>query len=677
MKTHSAICRFFCGALCAAMMMQQFSLTAQAALPKYLLLEQAQKMAVTSSTEISEKYNEILLKKMKYKESVDGAKAKAKNKKTFRWTPLLNFKFPQPLNMTEQYDLDVKPLTLQTEIRNLQHAYDDLRFEALKNVTVLYIGLYTNQEKIAFDETLLAAAKSTLARNEVNLALGKATQADIDTMSKKVDDITTEISNLKRELQNDKEKLSDMISLDVTSGYKFRNSLKALDLPREKLDEITQYTLDNDQTFYEAKASASTALMNLEAYESLMRNQYGSDMNGIQSFINAAKNGQKVDYSAFQLKYKEFLKKIDEFWNRKFRILFFSFSMEFLKGEIDGSRYIEDEMYAIYTACMDYAAAKNERDNTEKTLRSQVRDSYETLVTTWKSYENLAKQTELMRERSEKVVTLNSVGKATYDEVADAMASYEDIQMECLDTLATYNELLFTFDRLTCGAVTKYLNGESLDLESSSGGDSLVDIDPIYDPYYYIATSVADMIFSIGVSIPEDFEPVISDFEVWSEGFQIGRRTAIGKEVKHLTLDYAGTSKLTLRFYDGDTFVTECVVDASIPRDKLPLVNKAEPKPIKMDIGSYKAETIQIGNIKKSKLSINLKPTQQAKSYSLVFGEKQVYSTEKTPISESFTYLDLLITSLEDVTLNLYDRDGELLNEAKFDTKEGTIYILR
>lgn len=677
MKRQGVISRFFCAALCALMLMQQLSLTAQAALPKTLLLEQAQKMAVASSRDISEKYNEILLKKMKYKESVDGAKAKAKNKKTFRWTPLLNFKFPQPLNMTEQYDLDVKPLTLQTEIRNLQHAYNDLRFEALKNVTTLYIGLYTNQEKIAFDEALLSAAKTTLARNEANLALGRATQADIDTMSKKVDDLTTEIANLKRELQTDKEKLSDMIKLDVTSGYNFRNSLKALDLPREKLEEITQFTLDNDQTFYEAKATASTALMNLEAYESLMRDQYGSKMNKIQTFINAAKNGQEVDYAAFQLKYKEFLKDIDAFWNRKFKILFFSFSMEFLKGEIDGSRYIEDEMYAIYTACMDYATAKNERDSTEKTLRTQVRDSYETLVTTWKSYENLAKQTLIMQERAEKVKSLNSIGKATYDEVADALSTYEDIQMECLDTLATYNELLFAFDRLTCGAVTKYLNGEALDLEGSSGGDSLVDIDPILDPYYYITTSVADMVFRIGVSIPEDFEPAISDFEVWNEGFQIGRRTAIGKEVKHLTLDYAGTSKLTLRFYDGDTFVTECVIDASIARDKLPLVSKAAPEAVKVVIGSYKAKTVQIGNIKKSNLSITLKPTQQANSYSLTFGEKEVYTTEKTPIAESFSYLDLLITSLEKVTLNLYDRNGELLNTANFDTKEGTIYILR
>lgn len=677
MKAQNIFRRAVCGAVCVLMLSQQLFMTAEAALPKTITLEQVQRMAVSASDDITKKYNEILLKKMKYKESVDGAKAKAKNKKTFRWSPLLSFKFPQQLNMTEQYELDVKPLTLQTEIRNLQHAYNDLRYEAIKNATLLYLGIYTAQEKEAFTSELLDSAKKTLARNEANLASGKATQADIDAMTKKVENLTTEVANLKKELQTDKEKLSDMIDLDVTGGYIFRSALKSLEVPREMLDQIIEYTLDNDQTFYEAKASASTALMNLEAYESLMKSQYGSKMSCIQPYIDMAKKGQEVDYAAFQIQYKQFLKNIDAFWNRKFRILFFSFSMEFLKGEIDGSRYIEDEMYAVYTACMDYATAKKERDKTEQSIRTQVRDSFETLSNTWRSYEDLAKQSENMRSRSEKTLQLNSIGKATYDEVSDAAESYEDIQMECLDTLSTYSELLFSFDRLTCGAVTKYMNGESISLDSSQGGDSLVDIDPIYDPYYYISTSVADLVFSIGVSLPEDFEPEISDFEVWNEGFQIGKRTAIGQEVRHLTLDYSGTSKLTLRFYSGDDFVTECEIDASISRDRLPLESQKEPEPIKEVIGSYKAEPVQIGSIKKSVLSITLKPTQQAKSYSLSFGDKEVFTTEKTPISKSFSYLDLLITSLEDVELELYDRNGELLKTARFDTTEGTVYILR
>ena len=43
-----------------------------AALPKSLLLEQAQNLAVSNSSDITQKSNEIILQEMKYVEAVDG-----------------------------------------------------------------------------------------------------------------------------------------------------------------------------------------------------------------------------------------------------------------------------------------------------------------------------------------------------------------------------------------------------------------------------------------------------------------------------------------------------------------------------------------------------------------------------------------------------------------------------
>ena len=120
---------------------------------------------------------------------------------------------------------------------------------------------------------------------------------------------------------------------------------------------MVDYTLENDQTVYEAQMAASTALMNLESYESLMRNEYGGKFDRIQSFVNIAKNGGDVDYAAFMMAYKEMLTDLDRPWAGSIRILFFRFTKEWFKGEIDGTRYIEDEMYAVYTACMEYANA--------------------------------------------------------------------------------------------------------------------------------------------------------------------------------------------------------------------------------------------------------------------------------------------------------------------------------
>ena len=126
------------------------------------------------------------------------------------------------------------------------------------------------------------------------------------------------------------------------------------------------------------------------------------------------------------------MKDIDRPWAGKIRIIFFTFTMEWFKGEIDGSRYIEDEMYAIYTACMEYANALTERESTEETIEGQVRSSYEGLVTAWNSYQNLASLQASAGETLEKVTALNKLGKAEYSEVEDARESYQDAQLEAI-----------------------------------------------------------------------------------------------------------------------------------------------------------------------------------------------------------------------------------------------------
>ena len=91
MKRCKAVRRMVCALLCVVTVLQLTMLPAQAGAPKTLLVSQAQSMAISNSRDISMKYNEILLKRMDYVEAVAGIKAKVKNKKTFRWTPLLNF----------------------------------------------------------------------------------------------------------------------------------------------------------------------------------------------------------------------------------------------------------------------------------------------------------------------------------------------------------------------------------------------------------------------------------------------------------------------------------------------------------------------------------------------------------------------------------------------------------
>ena len=655
--------------LCAVLVWPSITADTQAVLSsRTFRLEQAQRMALSASSDIRKQNNQIILKRMKYVEAVEGIRAKVKNLRSFRWSPLLSFKFPQQLDLTEEYDLNVKPLTIQTEIDTLKHGLDDLKYEITHKVNQQYFEVYLLQETTAFTQSRLNDAKTQLERNKASLRTGKATQSDVDRAQKSVDTLTKDLSGQLREFESAKTKLSELVGVDVTVGYTFSNPFKTAAIPREQLENLTQYTLDHDQSFYEAKAATSTAKLNVDSYESLMRSQYGSKMNTIQTYINMAKQGMDVDYGAFQIKYKEMLKKLDKPWAGKIRILFFKFTKEWFKGEIDGTRYIEDEMYAVYTACMEYGNAKKDQDALEKDLRSQVRDTYEGVVTGWNTYETLQGLVAESKETLDRLLVLNRMGKATYTEVADQQEAYQVAQQDALDALKEYNVTLSEFDRLTCGAVTKYLKGTGMGLDTGEGGDAYAVLDPINDPYYYIYTSVADLTFYIGVSIPDGFEPMIDSFEVWYTGTQIGERTQVGTELRHLTLDYQDTSELTIRLYNGGTYVDECTVDASVPRDVLDIQRKEAETETERVIGSYMVNTTMEGGVSVSELKLIINAVEEASTYTLTYGDRGIYTTDKHPVTESFTYLTLLIASLENVTVKLYDKGGEELMDVRFDT---------
>ncbi len=642
---------------------------------KALLIEQARLMAISNDDEIKRHHNEIILKQMKYLESVEEGRAKYKNKSSFRYTPLLSFKFPEPFTMSETFEIEVEPLTLQVEVRTLQFELNDLRYKALAEANQNFLDVYISQETIAFEEEILESLKVELKRVEGRVLTGEATQNDVEVLQSSIESSESALAEMKTDFQKQKEALTETIGIDVTSGYVFRNPLEELDLPRTELESVVQYTLENDYMVYEANAQVSVAYLNLTSYETLMRNQYGGKMDIIQNYVNMAKLGMEVDYTAFQTAYDQFLINIDAPWDKSIRILFFTFTLEWFKGEISGSRYIEDDMRALYTACMEYENKVKDRDTMEKTVRGQVEEMYESVRKAYNGFESAETLAEEMRTSLDRIVALNQVGLATYDEVQDAQSSYQQSQMEALTALSDYNELLVEYDRMTCGAISAYLSGAGMGTDLGSGGDTFVNVDPILEPYYYIYTTVEDLAFHIGISIPEDYEKSITAFEIWNEGIQIGERTPIEEELRHLTLDYQGSNLLTVRLYDGDTYVEECEIDAMVARDRLSL-GESEIVVPRRNLGSYKVETETRGELSTSVLTLDISSAVEAESFLIRYGEKEVYASEKIPLTDGFTYLTLVIESLDLVTLELYDEADELVYRAYFDTVTGSVIEL-
>lgn len=518
------------------------------AVQRSLLLPQAQRMALSRSYESKKKYNEILLKQIKYSDAVRSAIEKQRNMSTFRWTPLLKFHFPEKANLAESMEFIFKPASIQAEIKTLRHELDDIRFSVLEKVNTAYSECYVNQEKIRFTEELLKAAQEELNRNRYRLTIGKASQNDIKIMEKSVEAKTADLALQKRSFETAKSDLSDITGLDVTSGYSFKNPFNKAKLTRDKLEGIISYTLEHDQSYYEAGVIAALAKDNLMTAEQLMRQQYGWKMDRISSFVTTSKEGKDVDTAAFQMAYDQMLQDVDAPWQGKKRILFIKIPREWFKGQISGIRYVEDEPYALFNACLDYISAAKEKADIEKEIRSQAKSDYETIITARNAYEAMAASADEAGEDLERLILLNKQGKADYQETADKRADYQANQMDTLSALKDYNDLLYAYDRFTCGAITKYFYGADIAMDQGGNAESLVAVDEEDVPYYYIEFRIQDMKFVFGLHIPEDYEPEFTDYELWYGTVRVGERTPLNRQISHLALtEQSDEDRFTVR----------------------------------------------------------------------------------------------------------------------------------
>lgn len=663
--------------LIACTVVTQENIMVVQAADKTLSLQQAQKVAIAKSSKRVKILNKIELQEIKYSAAVKSIQMKKKNMSTFRWTPLLSFKFPEQPTLADEYEWQYKPLQITSTISSLQHQLLDDQLETKESVSNLYVQIYINQEKIAFLEENLEQAQTTLTRNQARLAVGEATQSDIDKLQQSIDRLTTDISLQKRSFETYKSKLSKLINQDVTTGYTFQNPLQQADIPRNILDNLIQYTLDNDQSYYEAKMDTRLAYTGMNMMESMMRSQYGNKMNNIMPFINQIKAGDSVDSGAFKNAYKQMLDNVDAPWNGTKRILFIRIKKEWFKGAVDGSRYVEDDPYALYTGALEYMDALKEQNSLQDELTNSVKSGFETLKTAQIAYNDAKKSCDILEQEVEKNTRLNLLGKVSYEELGDLQEEYRNQESETLDLLAEYTQLLYSYDRLTCGGITAYLEGTDVDMKAAQGGNSFIAKELEGKAYYYINYRVEDNIFVMGVSIPDNYSLDITDYALYVNDMQIGDVTPIDEELEHLALDLDQVDKAQIFLYDGQELVDVREIDSSVNQAELPINGgyTLEHKESVQTVATY------IYTLQKTTNTVSMKITpndsEQIAYYRLTDTDgNAVNGDELIPIDEEFTYLSLLVGNLSGLNIIFYDSQEQELYQGMFNTGSSSITII-
>lgn len=644
-----------------------------------LLLSQAKSMALAGNSDYSMLKSDLALAQAEYVSAIRSIQEIKRDKSSFRYSPLLSLKFPEKANFSEESEWSIKPLQKQMKISSIQHELGDIIYEIYEEVSNLFVQVYSQQEMISFLEERLTNQKENLAKNRIRLLTGEASQKDIDTMEASVQALEDSMVAYKREFENSKAALTELTGLNVTSGYTFRNPYVEADIDREDVDWLIDYTLENSQTYYDVKLNTQLALCTMNTDYNLMYNQYGSSMNGLNTYINQAKTGKKINTSAFKLQYDAMLKKIDAPWqgSYKIRILFIKIYIpkEWFKGAISGIRYVEDDPYGLYTAVLDYQSALAEQNAVKKELEEGVKSTYETLVSTRTAYQALKKNVKDSSEKLNQAMVLNQTGELEYEELKDLQDEYEELQQDEMEALALYSQTIYSFDRLTCGAVSTFIAGTDMDTGAAYGGDSYLKEEAVEGAYYYIDYKVEDNIFDFGIFIPENFETSVTDYELWVDDTQIGERKSILASIRHLGLDMEQTQKVFIRFYDGADFVDDVEIDPTEYNGAITITGGYfVPKDEDRVVASYRYRISSVTGM--ITLEIDPEEKEEIAFYSVcTTDEKPIYQEELLPVGTSFQYLPLLANDWDNLVVLFYDKEKNYLYAAKFHTDQLTLQV--
>ena len=669
------------------------SLDVQAEGNKVLSMYQAKSLAIAKSDKIEELEIQLEAKKAAKESAVKSIALKKKKMSTISWSPLFSITWPTQATQEEAYEFTFKPISLQNDINLIEHEITDQEFEETKEVYNLFVSIVVGQETIDFNQDRLDNLKESYTRNQARILTGEASQDDLDKINTSIQNLTSTIATEERTLQTDKKNLSKMIGLDVTTNYDFTNPFVDAEVPYDMLEEITEYTLDHDQEYYEACIDESQARSSLTTYYELSKEHYSQDeMSSLDSFVQAALNGQDVSRKAFNNASKEFLEKIDEPWEGSWSILFFKIPKVWIKDEdTDGTNYISDEPKSIYSSAMEYISARKAKDNAAETLKKKVEDAYNTYVTLKNTYIGLKKQAESQEEKVNKAKLLNEAGELSYDDYQSIVESYEETEQDMLDALAEYSQNLYEFDRLSCGRVSEYLYGTSATAKAADGGLSYMEDDGTLSndrnedsglsyveeevtkgAYYYVESIVQSTEFRLHVYIPEDFGADITDYELWVDDTQIGSRVNVDTSIRHLGLDLDGAEKVFLRFYNGTTFVDDVEIDPSSYSGSLDIVTSRQVKNAETTIiGNYKIEEMSSGGY--TELEVNADSIEGVSYYRIKTKENKYLRSDKTLINSTFTYLSIFTQNMDELEIEFYDDSDQLLTSGYFNTADLTI----
>ena len=648
---------------------------------KSLSLTQAKKLALAESNDYRSIKSKITLKEVAYMQAVKTLQLKQKNQATYRWSPMFSFELPEELKFEEESNLVYKPAQLQTQIQQLQQELKTEVYGIYEETSLVFSKAYIYQEKVILEEEQLELLETSLEKHKGRMLLGLSTKENVEIMEEEIESLKEQLIQDKKNFEIEKEKLGKLLSLDLSSGYVLTINNELNEIPRTLLEQILQYAMENDQSYYEAKLETQLALLKITENYNLLEKQYGAAVKPLEMYVQQIKSGQKVDGNALKASYDLVLEEIDSLWEGEWKILSVTIPKEWLKGDTQGVRYIEDKPYALYENILEYEETLVNQEKIRKELTAEVKEAFENVATARREYLNAKKQEGKTEKKLQKELLLNSMGELSYEEYRKSQNQHALERLETLEKLGNYQSCFYRLECITNGAVTEYMN-KSLGVPLENDGESnqyFVEEDAISGAKYFLRSLVEDQMFEFGIYLPKNMKTDITHYELRVGDSVIGKKVEIDQTIKHLTLTLRENEKVYIRLYKKNEFVNDCEINPFTYQGELDLkeyVIKKKDTSAKRVIGNY--EIIRKNEMGLMELRVHMDNAENISYYSIQNeeGKYLLSEEEKISVNDTFMYMEWLTKEVETLKILCYDNEKALRYTAYFDTTNYEIYVI-
>lgn len=629
---------------------------------KRITISEARKLAVENSSDLKSTQIELIKKDIELKQAKEGVKDIRWKESTVRFSLLFNIEWPETHGLPKEIDLVTKIPKIQTEIDKLTKKLEFNKLKAKTDAENAYYDVILSENVMNNLYKRLKEDESTLKKIETQYRIGKGSKEDLDYMKQNVENTKQAYQKSVMNYTNKKEKLGQVIGLDVSKGYTFIPHTSTLEISRSQLKGVIDYAVGNDFTLYSATMDRKMAETKIDETLDIYKTQFGSKVNIIEKEIKK----EKIDYNSFIKSYNTMLENIDKPWQRYYVInmLFFKIKIPYrwFQGEYDALRYFEDEKYALFVSLVEKDEKVQQETQIKNELIQTVKDTYTTLKEMQIAYTSAQRNLEVIKKNYDKAILDNKRGLIAFKDLESMKKDYQSASDSTYELLINLNKTISTFNFNTSGYVDQYRESTEFNPDDLMSGDSFKKDEgadnkskELEGAQWYIIKTLADFKVTFGVRISDELD--ISHYILYGPNKEkIGEKTEKGKTLSHLPLTFEDSSTLYIELYKDDVLKYTAELDGFEFGGKLNLL-KVEYNPFKSgtNVGTYKMTK----GAYKTELSINITAEElEFTDYEVYIDDVKIQTVKK---DSNISHLSTIFSEVENILVKLLNKDKKVI----------------